>query len=116
MEPAVLVLDEPTMGQDGLGVRRIGSIIDSLTAGGRSVVAVTHDMEFAARHFRRIVVMHRGEIVLDEPPEVAFSAGNAALLATTGLEPPPAARIAARLGLGTAPADTAELLRLLSAR
>ena len=116
MEPAVLVLDEPTMGQDGPGVRRIGSIIDTLAAGGRSVVAVTHDMEFAARHFRRIVVMHRGEIVLDAPPDVAFSADNAALLATTGLQPPPAARVAAQLDLGTAPGDAAELLRLLSLR
>ena len=53
MEPPVLVLDEPTMGQDGPGIRRIGDIVDSWAGAGRTVIAVTHDMEFAARHFGR---------------------------------------------------------------
>jgi energy-coupling factor transporter ATP-binding protein EcfA2 len=113
MEPSVLVLDEPTMGQDGPGIRRIGDIVDSWAGAGRTVIAVTHDMEFAARHFNRIVVMRRGEIALDAPPEVAFSAGNVALLLTTGLQPPPAARVAARMGLDEAPVDTAALLAML---
>jgi energy-coupling factor transport system ATP-binding protein len=115
MEPPVLVLDEPTMAQDGPGTRRIGGIIDSWAAAGRTVIAVTHDMEFAARHFKRIVVMRDGEITFDGPPADAFSPENADLLASTGLRPPPAARIAARLGLETTPADAAELLQMLSA-
>ena len=87
MEPGVLVLDEPTTGQDGPGVERVGAIVDAWSAAGRSVVAVTHDMEFAARHFRRIVIMRQGEIVLDGPPDVAFGPANVDLLASTGLRP-----------------------------
>jgi energy-coupling factor transport system ATP-binding protein len=113
MEPPVLVLDEPTMGQDAPGKRRIASIIDAWAASDRTVVCVTHDMEFAARHFKRIVVMRRGEIVLDASPAVAFAPQNAALLESTGLRPPPAARIATRLGLKAAPADVASLLAML---
>jgi energy-coupling factor transport system ATP-binding protein len=116
VDPAVLVLDEPTTGQDGPGVARIGAIVDAVAAGGRTVVAITHDMEFAARHFDRIVVMRTGEVILDDPPAIAFAGANARLLASTGLTAPPAARLAARLGLSDAPADAAALLALLAAR
>ena len=88
MEPPVLVLDEPTMGQDVPGTARIGAIVDSLSAAGRTVIAITHDMEFAARHFDRVVVMRKGEVILDAPPTEAFADRNLALLGSTGLRPP----------------------------
>jgi energy-coupling factor transport system ATP-binding protein len=88
MEPSVLVLDEPTMGQDGPGTRRIGGILDAWAEAGRTVVAITHDMHFAARHFARVVVMRRGEVVLDGSPAQVFGASNAETLASTGLRPP----------------------------
>jgi len=113
MDPAVLVLDEPTTGQDADGVTRVGAIIEAFRGAGRSVVTITHDMEFAARHFGRIVVMRAGEVVADGPPERVFAPGDATLLASTGLALPPAARIAARLGLDTAALDAADLLAAL---
>jgi energy-coupling factor transport system ATP-binding protein len=88
MEPPVLVMDEPTMGQDPVGTRRIGAIVDAWHAAGRTVIAITHDMDFAARHFERIVVMRGGEIILDGPPASTFAAANTALLSSTGLRPP----------------------------
>jgi energy-coupling factor transport system ATP-binding protein len=109
----VLVLDEPTMGQDAPGKRRIGSIVDAWAHAGRTVVTITHDMEFAARHFGRIVVMRLGEIVLDGPAQTVFAQPNAAILESTGLRPPPAARIAALMGLTTVPLDAAALLSVL---
>jgi energy-coupling factor transport system ATP-binding protein len=99
MEPAVLVLDEPTTGQDGPGVARIGAIVEAYRRAGRTVIAITHDMEFAAAHFGRVVVMRSGEVIADGAPPDILAADNAALLASTGLEPPIAARIGARLGL-----------------
>ena len=113
MDPAVLVLDEPTTGQDADGVERIGAIIEAFRGAGRSVVAVTHDMEFAARHFTRIVVMRAGEVVADGPPAEVFVPANGALLASTGLTLPPATRIAARLGLDVAVLDAPGLLAAL---
>jgi energy-coupling factor transport system ATP-binding protein len=88
MEPPLLVLDEPTMGQDQPGVSRIGGIVGAWAAAGRTVIAITHDMRFAARHFGRIVVMRRGEIVLDGPPATVFDAAHDELLASTGLRRP----------------------------
>jgi energy-coupling factor transport system ATP-binding protein len=103
MDPAILVLDEPTTGQDGPGVAQVGAIVDGLSAIGRTVIAITHDMEFAARHFGRIVVMRQGEVVADGTPEAVFAPGQEELLASTGLRPPLAARIGAKLGLGSTP-------------
>jgi energy-coupling factor transport system ATP-binding protein len=113
MDPAVLVLDEPTTGQDGDGVARVGRIVETFRGAGRSVVAITHDMEFAARHFGRIVVLRAGQVVADGPPTAIFSAGNRDLLASTGLMPPPAARIAARLAMDPPALDATGLLAAL---
>jgi len=57
--------------------------------------------------------MRAGEVVADGPPELVFAPANDALLASTGLTPPPAARIAARLGLGTVAQDVEGLLAAL---
>jgi energy-coupling factor transport system ATP-binding protein len=113
-DPGLLVLDEPTTGQDSPGIGRIGAIVDALHAIGRTVVAITHDMEFAAKHFGRIIVMRHGEVIVDGPPSRIFLPAQAPLLESTGLRPPPAARIAGRLGLETVPRDAAELLALLA--
>jgi energy-coupling factor transport system ATP-binding protein len=99
MDPPVLVLDEPTTGQDGPGVARVGRVVDAWAGAGRTVVAITHDMAFAARHFGRIVVMRLGEVVADGPPADVFARDRVDLLASTGLRPPAAVRIAHRLGL-----------------
>jgi len=110
MDPAVLVLDEPTTGQDGPGVARVGGIVDAYAASGRTVIAITHDMEFAAAHFERVVVMRAGEIVADGAPAEVFAPANHALLDSTGLLAPVTARIASRLGLNVAPLTIEGLL------
>jgi len=110
MDPAVLVLDEPTTGQDEEGVLRVGAVVEAMRAAGRSVIAITHDMEFAATRFGRIVVMRDGVVVADGPPTDIFGPANRDLLASTGLTPPPAARIAARMRLAVVPLDADGLL------
>jgi energy-coupling factor transport system ATP-binding protein len=114
MDPALLVLDEPTAGQDDLGIARISMILGAMVRAGRTVVAITHDMEFAARNFGRIIVVREGLVIADGPPRRIFSAAGSDLLATAGLEPPPAARIGARLGMEPVPLDADELLARLA--
>lgn len=114
MDPAVLVLDEPTTGQDAEGVLRVGAVVQAMRAAGRTVVAITHDMEFAATGFGRIVVMRDGVVVADGPPDTVFAPGNRELLASTGLTPPPAARIAARMRLPVVPLDAEGLLAAIA--
>jgi energy-coupling factor transport system ATP-binding protein len=115
MGTPVVVLDEPTTGQDARGVERIHRIVADLSAAGRTVVAISHDMRFVAEAFERVIVMRDGRIVLDGSPAEVFAEAAWPTLASTFLEPPLAARVGARLGLGSTPTDGA-LLAALAAR
>jgi energy-coupling factor transport system ATP-binding protein len=115
MGTPVVILDEPTTGQDARGVARIHRIVAELSAAGRTVIAISHDMRFVAEAFERVVVMRDGRIVVDGTPPEVFAERAWPTLASTFLEPPLAARIGARLGLGSTPTDEA-LLVAMSAR
>jgi len=112
MATPIVVLDEPTTGQDARGIARIRAIVDGLAAEGRTLIAISHDMRFVAESFERVIVMRDGRIVLDGSPADAFAEPAWPTLASTFLEPPLAARIGARLGLGPTPTDDALLAAL----
>ena len=98
IETPVVVLDEPTTGQDARGVERVQRVVAELAAAGRTVVAISHDMRFVAEAFERVVVMRDGRIVLDGSPAEVFGERPWPTLASTFLEPP----LAARVGGGSA--------------
>ena len=88
--PDVLVLDEPTYGQDR---ERAVELLDLLTAlhdDGTTVVVVSHDMQLVAEHATRVVVLADGRVVADGSPAVVL--GDDAVLAAAGLRTPPLAR------------------------
>jgi energy-coupling factor transport system ATP-binding protein len=114
MRTPVLVLDEPTTGQDARGVRTIEAIVASVAAEGRMVICVSHDMRFVADNFERVVVLRDGDIILDGNPGEVFKEGNWELLRSTNLNPPYAARAGHKLGLGSTP-SAASLVRELQA-
>jgi energy-coupling factor transport system ATP-binding protein len=115
METPIVVLDEPTTGQDARGLARIQRVVADLTASGRTVIAISHDMRFVAESFGRVVVMRAGRVILDGSPAVVFAAEHCADLATTYVEPPLPARVGDRLGLGSTPTDV-ELVEALVER
>lgn len=115
MRTPVVVLDEPTTGQDARGIDRVRSVIESVAAEGRTVLAISHDMRFVAEAFARVIVMRAGRIVLDGPPAEVFAARSREILQSTFLEPPLPAVVGARLGLGDTPTDAA-LVAALAAR
>jgi energy-coupling factor transport system ATP-binding protein len=114
MRTPVLVLDEPTTGQDARGVERVRAVVDAVAAEGRTVLAISHDMRFVADTFERVVVMRAGRIVLDGTPGEVFAAAAWEALRSTYLEPPLAAVVGHRLGVGSTPTD-ASLIEALSA-
>ncbi len=103
MRTPILVLDEPTTGQDARGVARVRAVVASAAAAGRTVIAITHDMRFVAECFGRVVVMRDGRVVLDGPPAEVFGEANWPVLRAANLEPPLAAAVGARAGLGSTP-------------
>jgi energy-coupling factor transport system ATP-binding protein len=112
MGTPVVVLDEPTTGQDARGIERVHRIVADLSAAGRTVIAISHDMRFVAEGFERVIVMREGRIALDGTAAEVFAEPAWPTLASTFLEPPLAARVGARLGLGSTPTDAALLAAL----
>jgi energy-coupling factor transport system ATP-binding protein len=115
MATPVVVLDEPTTGQDARGIARVQAIVANLVAAGRTVITISHDMRFVAENFARVVVMEAGRLILDGTPAEVFAEPNWETLAGTYIEPPLAARIGARLGLGSTPTDES-LIKVLVGR
>lgn len=72
MEPEVLILDEPTIGQDANGRKLLGNLIRNLSEQNVFVLAILHDMDFTAEYFERIIIMAHGTIMADGPKETVF--------------------------------------------
>lgn len=83
----LLVLDEPTFGQDRARADELLSLLDALRTDGTTIVVVTHDMQLVAEHADRVLVMDAGRLAADGPVDEVFA--DAALLARTGLHAPP---------------------------
>ena len=64
-DPETLVLDEPTIGQDHEQKEKLRQFILQMQTQGKTVVAVTHDVEFVAECNPRVVLMKEGKIVAD---------------------------------------------------
>ncbi len=65
--PKIVVVDEPTIGQDYAQKEKLRQFVTELNAQGRTVIMVTHDVEFVADCAPRVVVMSKGRIVADGP-------------------------------------------------
>ncbi|MFW9808732.1 MAG: energy-coupling factor ABC transporter ATP-binding protein [Candidatus Thorarchaeota archaeon] len=72
-EPRVLSLDEPTIGQDARQKENLARMLSELNEKGRTVVVVTHDIEFVIENFPRTVAMANGSIVADGPTNSVLS-------------------------------------------
>ncbi|MGH2455751.1 MAG: energy-coupling factor ABC transporter ATP-binding protein [Candidatus Limnocylindria bacterium] len=114
MRSPILVLDEPTTGQDLRGTDVVRRVIARAIAQGRTVIAISHDMDFVAETFERVVVLRSGRVVLDGTPASVFAADAWEALRSTFLEPPLAAVLGERLGLVGTP--TLDLLVAALAR
>jgi energy-coupling factor transport system ATP-binding protein len=97
MDSDVIILDEPTAGQDKIGLRTLENILDSLQEKGKTVITITHDMEFVTEHFSRIVVMANRRLVSDDDAQKIFY--NHEVLEESMLKPPAVANMAKLLGL-----------------
>ena len=66
-DPQVVILDEPTVGQDSIQKEKLAGTIRMLSASGKTVVVVSHDIEFLWPIQPRVVVMKAGKVVGDGP-------------------------------------------------
>lgn len=106
--PRLLVLDEPTFGQDRRQSEELLGLLRRLNSQGRTVVVVTHDMQLVAEHARHVAVLSEGRLLTYAPTEDVL--GQDRLLREAGLRPPPIRRFATSLA-GDHP-EWADLCRL----
>ena len=69
MRPDILVLDEPTVGQDGRFRESMANLLGAFARLGMTNIIVTHDLDFAQATADRWIVLHDGRIVADGPPQ-----------------------------------------------
>ena len=74
MEPEYLILDEPVAGLDGKGKENLFSLLKYLNEKENiTILLVSHDMDDVAENARRVLVMDRGQLVMDDTTEKVFS-------------------------------------------
>ena len=72
MEPAILVLDEPTAGLDPLGRKELMNLFKKLHQSGMAIVLVTHLMDDVAEYANQVYVMEKGRLVKGGKPSDVF--------------------------------------------
>jgi len=65
--PQVLVIDEPTTGQDWNGVQSLMSLVERLNAEGATIVMISHDQELVAQYAHRAITLSAGRVIADGP-------------------------------------------------
>lgn len=72
-DPKIIVLDECTKGMDSFAKKALGDVLESLKAEGRTILLVTHDLEFAAENCERCGLLFDGKIAAEDNAVRFFS-------------------------------------------
>lgn len=115
MNPKVLLVDEPTTGQDPEKAREIMRLLVDLNRERKvTIIVVTHAMDLVAEFCKRVVVMGKGQILMDGHPREIFSQPD--VLAKTYVRPPQICRLGLGLGISPLPLTVAEFVQSLEAK
>lgn len=68
MEPSILLLDEPTAGQDYKHTTELMAFLESLQNHGITIVLITHDMHLMTEYTKRAIVLSEGNVIADDSP------------------------------------------------
>ncbi len=96
MDTDIVIFDEPTTGQDAVNVARIAHAVKTLRERGKTVITITHDIDFCAENFERVIALSQGKVLLDGQANDVL--GQEEILATTYVDPPQLTRLGKRLG------------------
>jgi len=97
MKPKVLILDEPTLGQDFARIKSLTGILKSMNQQGLAVVVITHDINIASEYAGKVILLDQGMIVAEGNPHDILSKED--LLTSSNLEVPTALHLSRLVGL-----------------
>jgi energy-coupling factor transport system ATP-binding protein len=72
MDSSVIILDEPTAGQDPISMDILSTAISRLNENGKTVITISHDMEFVVGNFNRVIVMANKKKIADSNKREVF--------------------------------------------
>lgn len=73
MNPEIILLDEPTAGQDKRNYTEIMNFLNQLNKAGHTIIMITHDMQLMLEYSDRSIVVSNGEIIADCSPVALFN-------------------------------------------
>jgi energy-coupling factor transport system ATP-binding protein len=111
MDTPIVIFDEPTTGQDAANIARMANVIATLRKRGKTVITITHDIDFCAENFERVIVLSEGKILLDGQANDVLAQEE--ILAETYVDPPQLTRLGLRLGLKDVVRNQEEFLKAL---
>jgi energy-coupling factor transport system ATP-binding protein len=97
LDSPIMIFDEPTTGQDARSVARIAKIVSELNKRGKTLVTISHDIDFCAENFDRIIALSQGKVLLDGAVVEVIAQDET--LATTFVDPPQLTRLGKKLGM-----------------
>lgn len=114
MDTPIIIFDEPTTGQDAANISRMADAIRALRESGKTIITITHDIDFCAENFERVIALSNGKILLDGPANNVL--GQEYILAQTYVDPPQLTRLGLRLGLEEVVRNQEEFLKAYKKR
>ena len=114
MDTPIVIFDEPTTGQDAANIARIAQVIHTLRERGKTIITITHDIDFCAENFERVIAMAQGQVLLDGPANAVL--GQEEVLASTYVDPPQLTRLGKQLGFEQTVRNQDEFLTALKHR
>ena len=95
MGPEILIVDEPTTGQDFRSVQAIMRLLVDLQRQSKTIVIITHDMSLVAEYCQRVLAFRGGHIAFTGTPRELFQSRD--VLNRTGLKQPTSAALSTHL-------------------
>lgn len=93
-DPSIIVMDEPTVGQDYAQKQKLSEIIKLLQTQGKTIIVVTHDVEFVCENFPKTIILSHGSILAYGSTRNILT--NFKLLFKAHLLPPQISQLASR--------------------
>jgi energy-coupling factor transport system ATP-binding protein len=109
IESEIIVVDEPTTGQDYEMCKEIMILLDKLNKMGKTIIIITHDMKLVSEYCRRVIVMVDGKIIADDDPKNIFSDSD--IMKNAQIEPPQIVKFSLLLSPSTTPALTVQEMK-----
>ena len=111
MDPRLLILDEPTIGQDRSTMSKLIEVVKRLKGEGRTVLLISHDIDLVYEHSDYVIVFKGGEVVSEG--KVAEVLSDPELTAKASLSLPKLAELARLLGLDRPPSSVEDVVEVL---